>query len=252
MASAYRDAASPLGALVRVHKGRSDGCFAVVAGSLLVLACVTLGAVSFLTGSWLQGALSVVLAVAGVWYGRRWLAGLGPDLIEVHEEGLLQRQRGKSVEMRFEDVASIRSVRVKGRYGARAERHEIHAADGRCITFSLMHDLALDLLADIEAQVVPRLQKQALRAFDAGEIVRFGTVALSEHGVHLPARVLPWSELREVTVEKGSIGFVGEARRRLGGVAARDVSNVTIFLMMAELAIEQEQAGQQDGVEGEP
>ncbi len=258
MTAAYREGASPLGPLVSIHKSRGAGCFVVVAVTLGVL--VVAGAAAFFAvGQPGVATASLVLAAASGWWLARRMRHQGVRLIALHEAGLLEVQNGQRVTMTFDQVRSVRSERVRHvRSGLETETHTVEGAGGERIAFTLMHDRAHDLLAAIEERVVPRLQKEALRAFDAGETVRFGPVALSEAGVHLPAsdgsalldieakpaRVVPWSELHEVSLDRGGITFLGESRRALGGVALGEVPNGSIFVFMTRLAIEQEHAGQ--------
>lgn len=256
MVAAYRDGASPLGALVSVHKSRGAGCLVVLGVAMAVLV-VAGGAAFFAIGQPGVAAASLALAAATGWVLARRLRRQGPHLVELHEAGLLEVRNRQRTAMTFDEVRAVRSERVRHLpSGLETETHVVEGAGGKRIAFTLVHDRAQDLIAAIEERVVPRLRKAALCAFDAGETVQFGPVALSEAGLHLPAfegsalldiearppRVVPWSDLREVSLDKGLITFLGESRRVLGGVALAKLPNGLIFVFMARLAIEQEHA----------
>jgi hypothetical protein len=109
---------------------------------------------------------------------------------------------------------------------------------------------AEDLVAAIGEHVTSRLRLEALRAFDAGETVRFGRFASSEAGLQIDdARAIPWSEVARVAVAPKRTGAqertdfiqvwkVGEVEPLIECEVSL-VPNAPILVEVAELASEQ-------------
>jgi hypothetical protein len=200
----YREAAPDLGPLVRTHRDDSDsGCFVVAFAVVCALVAIAMA----VTANWWGLALDALGVGAGVWAMRR-PGRPAPGVIDVHEKGLLLRVGKTTTAIPFEDVRSVTSTyRQRGRFGARTERHRVEARDGRHIEFGTSWRLQQDLLAAIEERTLPRLRTEALRAFDAGEPVRFGPFTLTEEGVGCDGQALmPWRDAVRITVQDG-VGY---------------------------------------------
>lgn len=246
----YRDGGPGVGKLVSVHRDQSGGCLLVALAAFIVM----LGAWTAAMGPVWQGAAYVVLAIVLFVVGRRWLAPRA-HTIELCEHGLIERRSGTVTTIRFEEVTAVtKDRRVRYRYGVvpvlHVERHTIEARDGRRIAFGMIRQRAEDLVAAIGEHVTSRLRLEALRAFDAGETVRFGRFALSESGLQVDdARPIPWSDVARVAVtpkrtdarEGTDFIQVWKAGEEKPSVEC-EVSllpNVAILVEMAELAAEQ-------------
>jgi hypothetical protein len=107
---------------------------------------------------WKGGAYLAIALVGGVLLHRR-LARKGPEMIELFEEGLVQRAQGATTSMHFDDVVRVISNRTQhycyGVPGVRTEEYVFESIDGRRIRFNLMHDRAPDLFAAASGRVMP-------------------------------------------------------------------------------------------------
>ena len=248
MSAAYRDTAPDLGPLVKLHPNDAKGCGLVVV-VLLGLAAFVAAVVQIMTAYWLGLACEVLGLGAIVWLLRRPRRRRGPPpgVIELHEEGLLLRVGDATTAMRFDEVKTVTSEhKVHRRSLVRTERHRVEARDGRVIEFGTGWRLPEDLRDVILLRTLPRLRTEALRAFDAGETVRFGPLALDEEGIRpdkLP--LLPWSEAARVTVENGEIRLwktdTWEKKGKLyDSTDVSRVPNAYVLVEMIGLAIERE------------
>jgi hypothetical protein len=238
----YRETAPDLGPLLRVHRDDSEGCLLVMFAVLSIGVAIAMVAI----GNWWGLGLDVLGVAAGLWVLRR-PGRPGAGVIELHENGLLQRVSGTTTVIAFGEVRSITSKITKSlRSGAITERHRVESRDGLHIDFGTSWRLQRDLLAAIEERTVPRLRTAALRAFDEGQPVTFGPFTLSEEGIRCEGQpILPWTDAVRVTVEGGMIEVwkadVWEKKGR--PYAARGASlvpNARIFVEMCQLAIERE------------
>lgn len=242
MSAPYREAAPDLGPLVRTHRNDSDGCLLVAFAVVCVVVAIAMAA----TANWWGLALEALGVAAGVWALRR-PGRARAGVIELHEKGLLLRAGKATTAVPFEDVRSVTSAyKRRRRFGAVTERHRVEARDGRHIEFGTSWRLQRDLLAAIEEQTLPRLRTEALRAFDAGEPLRFGPFTLAEEGIGCDGRpLLPWTDAVRITVADGMIEvWKADVWEKKGkSHAARGASlvpNARIFVEMCQLAIERE------------
>ena len=252
MSGVYREGASPLGAIESVHQTGSGkvGCIVLLALVVLVFGIVE----SSFTGNLVYGVAYTLIAVGGGWFLIRRVRREPPEYIELHEEGLVQRLRGKETVVRFEEVQAVRRIPWRTSRGMLHERYSVTTGDGREIKFTDHSGGASVLLEGIQARVLPRIETDALRAFDAGRLVAFGPLALSEQGLHLPAgrgtdpwddeprpaRVVPWAELQRVEVGKERVRFLDVHGNVKGTATVASIPNLLVFLRMMQLAIEQE------------
>jgi hypothetical protein len=248
VSAAYRDTAPDLGPLVKLHPNDAKGCGLVLV-ALLAIPALLAAVVQIVTGYWLGLACEVVGVGAIVWLLRR--PGRPrrppPGVIELHEEGLLLRVGETTTAMRFDEVKTVTSEHELHRRSlVRTEKHRVEARDGRVIEFGTGWRLPRDLHDAIMLRTLPRLRTEALRAFDAGETVRFGPLALDEEGI-LPDKqpLLPWSEAARVTVENGAICLwktdTWEKKGKLyDSTDVARVPNAYVLVEMIGLAIERE------------
>jgi len=230
-----------LGPLVRTHRNDSDGCLLFALAVVCIVVAITMAA----TANWWGLALEALGVAAGVWALRR-PGRTAAGVIELHEKGLRLRAGKVTTAIPFEDVRSVTSAYKKSlRSGARTERHRVESRDGRHIEFGTSWRLQRDLLAAIEEQTLPRLRTQALRAFDAGEPVRFGPFTVAEEGIGCDGvPLLPWTDAVRITVEDGMIEVwkadVWEKKKGKSYAArgASFVPNARVFVEMCQLVIE--------------
>ncbi len=240
MSSPYRDASGGLGALVSVHRDGTDGC---LTAALLVCglgASVAFGAIR----QWTEVAAALAATAFGVAVLRR-KNRKSAGSIALHDNGLVQVTAGETTTVLFDDVVSITSAYTKHvKSGLETATHRIAARDGS--TIELTRSTAAradDLIAAIEARVLPRVRTEALQAFDRGETVSFGPFSLDDAGIRADdGAPIAWKDVRRVTDDGGMIHIRGEGDRVLDSRGASLIPNLAVFREMVELAAEQERS----------
>ncbi len=236
-----------LGTLRSAHAERS-GCLLRVIAGVLVFGILAGAAIQGITLSIaLQMAVVIMIGVVALW----WIGKRNPrELVLLYERGLTSNNGGRLRVIRFDDVKSITSSKQRrGLAGVEIEQHIVEAKDGTRIVFGLLFDGALDLLAAVEEATRQRLQHEALNAFDAGEVVRFGPIAMSEEGFFDGDKpVVGWDEVERAAIEMPTLspGLVwSEVNVWKRGTAdpiakypLKQVPNANVMLAVLSLAVE--------------
>jgi hypothetical protein len=248
----YRDAhgdAGPLGRLVSVHRDRS-GCVLWIILGFLAVCIVGSAAVKGLPAS-VAVAMGVVLA-AGVVLLRWMAARRGTRRVALYERGIVARAHPADRTLLFEDVVRIVSRAERSRLaGLEKQSHLVEGPGEARVEFTLVFDRALDLLEAIHVGTLDRLRTQALRAYDAGETVRFGPFAASQEGLRDgDGPVVPWTEIARATSGMPSIAigrvwsrvevWKKDAKEPFASHASEQVPNARVLLQLVELAVAEE------------
>jgi hypothetical protein len=194
-----------LGALRSAHAERSGCLLWFLLGGLgayIVVAAFFLGVPA---STAVEMLLVILIGAAALW----WIGKRNPRrLIQLYERGLTSEKRGRPRVIRFDDVKSITSSKQRrGLAGVKIQHYIVEAKDGSRIAFSLLFDGALDLLAAVEEATRQRLQDEAFKTYDAGEVVRFGPIAMSEEGFFDREKpVVGWDEIERAAIEMPAHG----------------------------------------------
>jgi len=81
----------------------------------------------------------------------------------------------------------------------------------------------------IKKQVYTRLRPRLLQAFQGGEIIPFGEVAISKHKFMLPKQEIPWEYIDGITVQKGIFIVKLSAEKRIE-IPIRKIQNIEILI----------------------
>lgn len=235
-----------LGELRSVHPDR--GGLVLYAVAIALAAPVVLGGANYL-GVATHLAVLMDLGVSVV-IGALWAIGKRGARVELHEGGLLARTRDAVHAIAWDDVQSVASSsKLRRDAGVELERHIVVDEDGTTIEFSRRHSRASELLAAIHAATQERLRTEALRAYDAGEVVEFGPLAVSEAGFRDGGgAIIPWTQLDRATIDM-PVFAVGEtwsqvkvwkrgATAPLASYASDRVPNAKVLLDVVALAVD--------------
>ncbi|MEO7110293.1 MAG: DUF6585 family protein [Polyangiaceae bacterium] len=189
-----------LGTLRSAHAERSGCLVWLIVGALGAYIAVAAFFLGVSASTALQMLVVISIGVGALW----WIKKRNPRrLVQLYERGITSEKHGRPRVIRFDDVRSITSGKQRrGLAGVETQHHIVEAKDGSRIAFNLLFDGALDLLAAIDEATRQRLQDEALEAFDAGEILRFGPIAMSEEGFFDRDRpVTSWNEIERAAIE---------------------------------------------------
>ncbi|HEU4412574.1 MAG TPA: DUF6585 family protein [Polyangiaceae bacterium] len=132
-----------------------------------------------------------------------------PLAAALFEKGVGYRDRKGARPVAFADVTSVWQA-ITRRYvnGVYAGTTHVYRAQTRAGETLVFDDRLRDVEKLGEALVkasAAALLPGALRAFEAGERVPFGPLALDRAGLHSGGKSLPWAEVKAVKIERGLI-----------------------------------------------
>jgi hypothetical protein len=154
------------------------------------------------------GILSgLTFAAIGVWLVH-WFNTRGRDrMVVVFPDGCVSAERGRTDIIRWQDVEAVYQY-FFDRYvnGMRVEHKRmctLRLSDGTERVFDeKLRDIEL-LVAEIHQRTTERLVPRLVVEVRAGRTVEFGKLAVGPQGIVHKKKVLPWSEVAGVSLERG-------------------------------------------------
>ncbi len=188
--------------------------------------------------------LAVLCVMGGVYYliyaplrHRSWR-------IYACTDGLVFLKGDQAVSCRWDQVAFVwqRVVRyyTNGVYSGASFKYTVQRADGVQIIISSLFPQASQLGDHIQREVTNRLTPQALAAVQAGQTLPFGRFHLSRAGLATPQELLPWSEVQQVSVNRGLLEIQRRGQTKgqfYGGVDT--IPNLYVFLNVSKALIQE-------------
>lgn len=248
-----------LGAQVSLYRGRAfpglGRRVALVVGLLAVLAPLAYGLYRAQYASTYYGP------VAARYWSRPWylLAGCAAVLlmiwllirlvrsrryVAVHQNGLRMRLSRRQ-QYAWSSLAGVATGTVQVRFLgiplSNRYRAELYPVVGKSVLLDDSLEKLPELLTQIKARLYPRLLKSMRQAFEEGERVYFGPLAIQQSELRLegkdPAPLsIPWSQVRSVNVEAGMLVIDCENNRRIRMPVAR-VPNLELLLQIIQTGV---------------
>ena len=164
-----------------------------------------------LTSSTVMFVLLLIAAIVGAAWVGAFLA-LTPTRIAVHEHGILvDRRIGRPVHLLFDDCRSVfydyEVASTIAGTGVTSSELRLEDGSGETLTLSAGVTEAATMFAQIDRLCVKPIAREAFHAYDAGEILRFGLVALSTEGLGVKGELKSWSDVRKVQVSPKGFWF---------------------------------------------
>ena len=179
--------------------------------------------------------LGGLLLAAGLWVAYTGFAEEGLQ-VQVFPDGLTYTKRGATEVLRWDDIAEVLQQVTK--------RYVNGAYVGTTHIYTLRRpgkpDLQLnDTLVNVEAlgntaqqEIYRRRLPQALAAYNAGAIVPFGKLSISQAGLSNGKETIAWSEIKGVKLDKGIIS-VSKQGKWLNWSTATVAQTPNIFVFTA-------------------
>ncbi len=170
-------------------------------------------------------ALSIVLIVYTSAFG-------GGELVRVHANGIVDLRVGPRA-VRWDEMEALTvQAPQDGRPGL---RHVLRTTDGATLSFGP----SIGGVADLVDELRVRMSEQQLPGVRAriaeGDVVRFGAMAASDHGISIGPRVVAWDEVADIEAEAGEIVVRGPGGERVATAKLADVPNAFLLAEMAHL-----------------
>jgi hypothetical protein len=174
------------------------------------------------------------LALPGVlWF--IWAIRGTSNRVLIFDDGFAYIKGNKTHIIRWEEVKAVWYTGVKTTGIKTVNSSTIQLKDGRRFSFGKSFANTDQLNIAIQTGIAQHVLPKAEQAYESGERVAFGRLALSKTGISMEGRTLPWDEVGDVTVEQGVVTI-----RKRGGLfnkwASIQVRQIPNFFAFANLA----------------
>ena len=201
-------------------------------GNAIIAGFIVTFIVIFLFGYFLQNAGYAWLILFLLFCTPSLFTLRNPQRLTVYTGGIVYLNKERQYEVcRWEDISTVYSNRYQ------STDLRLVLMNGKTITvssgFVAQMRKGVDLLALVENTFVLRYINDAMRLYWSGQWVNFGPVSLSQQGFYMNQEVVPWSEIKTISVEdtggedSTTISFV--IYKRNGGFFPRKVVAITNF-----------------------
>ena len=226
--------------LARIRIRQITGSWMSLTGGLLMAAVLLLG------GGTDSGMLGVALVVVGLLGMALLLAGLWlvaiawqerKTRIVVFERGFAYQRPHRVECVRWDALSTVR-MKSWQRWGTRTYRCQLDLKDGNRMNFTknTIDFPAIAHLCDrIQVELTSRQFPPALEAFDRGETLRFGPIAVNRIGITKSGKCLPWNGIEKIQLQNGCLVILQSPNSLVWPDATPDtVPNVFVFLTLAQ------------------
>jgi hypothetical protein len=159
--------------------------------------------------------------------------------VSVYQDGLVYSRLREVIAIRWENITAIIRQHI------RSDLHGvplgmfytfiIQTAIGRSFKLTnAVEDIEL-LGAHVEQATFLYLYLQALACYQQDAIITFGKLGISQTGLHVGKNILPWSHLRDIMIQDGSVR-IRQHNKWLAwkSIAVADVKNIHVALPLIE------------------
>jgi hypothetical protein len=185
----------------------------------------------------------VAIMVPCFWYFFELFRRFSSWRVYVFTNGFAYFKGSKIERFRWEEVRHIegRHTYINWSSTPTLYAYWIEHADGhRVLLNSHLRGIAA-LAGTITQQTNAARMLEAQRRYRAGEEIAFGLVKISQQGLRQGSRLLPWTQVKEITLEKGYVYI----RSKEGGwsswapIPAASFPNVSIFMTLVRETLNQ-------------
>ncbi len=248
--------ASQLGATTAEFSARRGWLMAnMIAGPIAVLIGVPMfifgivAAVAILRGEVKKGALrGPVLAVglgslligAGIYVPLRAYRNWGLKVL-VFEKGFVHFQKGRIQVFRWDQIQTVwQQISKAAATGILGDADVLTVVRSDDIQVRIDDHIARrkTLGQLVQKETLKHMLPSTVAAFERGEIVDFGPLGISSEGLHNKHRVLPWSDLADMKLDKKGSLTVSQRGKWLNwlNVPANQIPNAHVLLALVKHA----------------
>lgn len=184
----------------------------------------------------------IVLAVFGFLLGwvfiESWI-GKRKHSVLVYTDGLVRTQYGKTVTVRWDDVASVSQAITKhyrnGIYTGTTHVYTVQKSDGTKTVYNDALKNVEQLGSTIQDQVTTRRLPEAIALYNSGGTVQLGKLAISPTGLAWGDKSLSWSEIEDVQIQSGYISVKKQGKwLRWANIPVSAIPNLLIALTLID------------------
>ncbi len=161
-------------------------------------------------------------------------------------EGLLSVRGSKIEAFRWDQIEamwqSVTRHYTNGIYTGTTHVYTVRSKDGRQVVFNDRFANVEQLGNTISRQVTNRLLPQVIHAYQAGNTITFGPLSISKQGVSNGKELLPWSQIKEMGVNRGVVTVKKEGKwLSWSSVMASKVPNLFVFMALVNYVLKGQQ-----------
>lgn len=167
-----------------------------------------------------------------------WLRSRGLS-VQVFADGLVRSQYGKSVVVRWDEIAGVWQAITKhyynGIYTGTTHAYTVQKADGTQTKFNDTLKNVEELGNTIQQEVTKRLLPRAAATYNNGGTVSFGKLAISPMGLSWGDKSLPWAEIQGVQVNKGVLSVKKQGKwLKWANIPVATIPNLLVALTLID------------------
>lgn len=196
------------------------GCGLLGLAAFLILQGLPTTSIGFFAGAAAAGLGGVALLAASL--------PANGALLQVFEGGVRAVVRNRVHEVPWRDVDHT----IQPQRGSAT--HRILAPGMKAVDLAGVSG-AEQLRQEVQRRVLEARIPPSIDAFHRGETVSFGVFTVSQHGVGTARRLVPWSELGQITLHQGQVTIHRLPRGKLPAISLAQVRNYPVFVSLVDL-----------------
>jgi hypothetical protein len=181
------------------------------------------------------GTFAVVLIlplIAAFWFLSRFWKAHGKS-IALYDEGLVQVTGDKTQQMRWQEISSI-SVRRRFLWQSVIA---VEAKDGTVITIEMDYHQPLALANTVLARAGEVLTRQYLAAYERGETITLGQLAITLTGIQQNGQSLAWADIQDWQFGATQL-MIRKKDGNLGMIVSNQTPNVFVLSWLLYAIVE--------------
>jgi hypothetical protein len=127
--------------------------------------------------------------------------------VAVYERGFAIRDRKGIQAWRWEEIVSLTAAVTRhytnGLYTGTTHIYSLSNRQNQRLVFNDIYAKVEELAKAIQDGIYPILYDQAAQQYNAGQRLVFGPVAISKNGIQVGKKGYPWTEVQQVSIQRG-------------------------------------------------
>jgi hypothetical protein len=176
-------------------------------------------------------ALLVPGLAAGWMAYRNWHKG-----VAVYEGGIAIRDRNGIQSWRWEEIVSLTAAVTRHHFigieTGTTHVYKLYNRQNQRFLFRDIYTNVEELAKAIQDGIFPSVYERAARQYAAGQKIIFGRVAISQSGIQIGKKTFPWSEVQQVSIQRGILKVAKRGSSWLGraNASAPAIPNLNVLL----------------------
>jgi hypothetical protein len=163
--------------------------------------------------------------------------------VVVYDRGFAIRDRNGVRTWRWEDVVSMTAAVTRhytnGIYTGTTHVYSLFNRQNQRLVLSDIYTKVEELAKAIQDAIYPGLFDQAAQQYNAGQRLVFGSVAISTAGIQIGKKMFPWTDVQQVSIQKGILKVSKKDGGWFGGASASAavIPNLNVLLNIIQQVI---------------